>query len=99
MESIAPATWSKISLGAKAFHEKAGRSQVASFVFRSTTFFSRRVATTVSTLPSALSMSDLWSLGASWVFSFQEAGVGSHFLGRALREQAHEVRLIPARFV
>ena len=28
-----------------------------------------------------------------------EAGVGSHFLGRALREQGHEVRLIPAKFV
>src|SRR4051812_15959982 len=27
-----------------------------------------------------------------------EAGVGSHFLGRALREQGHEVRLIPAQF-
>ena len=26
------------------------------------------------------------------------AGVGSHFLGRALREQGHEVRLIPAQF-
>ena len=25
--------------------------------------------------------------------------MGSHFLGRALREQAHEVRLIPAQFV
>jgi transposase len=28
-----------------------------------------------------------------------EACVGSHFLGRALREQGHEVRLIPAQFV
>ena len=28
-----------------------------------------------------------------------EAGVGSHFLGRAFREQGHEVRLIPAQFV
>jgi transposase len=28
-----------------------------------------------------------------------EAGVGSHFLGRALREPGHEVRLIPAQFV
>src|SRR5882672_11953732 len=26
-----------------------------------------------------------------------EAGVGSHFLGRALREQGHQVRLIPAQ--
>jgi transposase len=28
-----------------------------------------------------------------------EAGVGSHFLGRTLREQRHEVRLIPAQLV
>src|SRR5258708_1798312 len=28
-----------------------------------------------------------------------EAGVGSHVLGRALREQGHEVRLMPAQFV
>jgi hypothetical protein len=28
-----------------------------------------------------------------------EAGVGSHFLGRALREQGQQVRLIPAQFV
>jgi transposase len=28
-----------------------------------------------------------------------EAGVGSHFLGQALRDQGHEVRLIPAQFV
>jgi transposase len=28
-----------------------------------------------------------------------EAGVGSHFLGRCLREQGHQVRLIPAQFV
>ena len=28
-----------------------------------------------------------------------EAGVGSHFLGRALGEQGHEVRLILAQFV
>jgi transposase len=28
-----------------------------------------------------------------------EACVGSHFLGRALRDQGHEVRLIPAQFV
>src|ERR1035437_6870459 len=33
-------------------------------------FFSRRGAT-VATLPSALSLSDFVSLGASWVFSFQ----------------------------
>ena len=28
-----------------------------------------------------------------------EACGGSHFLGRALREQGHEVRLIPAQYV
>ncbi len=28
-----------------------------------------------------------------------EAYVGAHFLGRALREQGHEVRLMPAQFV
>ena len=28
-----------------------------------------------------------------------EAGVGPYFLGRALREQGHGVRLIPAQFV
>ncbi len=28
-----------------------------------------------------------------------EACVGSHFLGRALREQGHDVRLMPAQFV
>ena len=27
-----------------------------------------------------------------------EAGVGSHLLGRGLREQGHEVRLIPVQF-
>ena len=28
-----------------------------------------------------------------------ESGGGSHFLGRALREQGHEVRLMPAQYV
>src|SRR6516162_6616630 len=28
-----------------------------------------------------------------------EAGCGAHFLGRALREQGHEVRLMPAQYV
>ncbi len=28
-----------------------------------------------------------------------ESCSGSHFLGRALREQGHEVKLIPAQFV
>jgi hypothetical protein len=36
-----------------AFHEKAGRSQVGSFVFSSDKVFPPRVATTVATLPSA----------------------------------------------
>jgi hypothetical protein len=54
-----------------AFHEKAGRSQVGSFVFSlDTVFLSRRVAT-VATLPSALLIERFCSLGASWVFSVQ----------------------------
>jgi len=40
-------------------------------LFRWTRFFSRRVATTVATLPSALFVERFGSLGASWVFSFQ----------------------------
>jgi len=41
-------------MSANAFHEKAGRSQVGSFVFSlDKVFLSRRVAT-VATLPSAL---------------------------------------------
>src|SRR5271168_4118915 len=31
--------------------------------------------------------------------NFMEACGGSHFLGRALREQGHEVRLMPAQYV
>ncbi len=47
--------------GVNAFHEKAGRSQVGSFIFIvGQAFFSRRVAT-VATLPSTLSMSDLFA--------------------------------------
>jgi type VI secretion system ImpC/EvpB family protein len=57
-------------LSVNAFHEKAGRSQVDSVFALWNIRFSRRVAT-VAMLPSALSMSDLRSLGASWVFSFQ----------------------------
>jgi hypothetical protein len=41
-------------LSAKAFHEKAGRSQVGSFVFRWTRFFLPAQLPTVATLPSAL---------------------------------------------
>ena len=33
--------------------------------------------------------------GTDW----HEARGGSHFLGRALREQGHEVRIIPAQYV
>jgi hypothetical protein len=40
-------------LSAMAFHEKAGRSQVDSFLACWSRYFSRRVAT-VATLPSAL---------------------------------------------
>jgi hypothetical protein len=58
------------SMNEIAFHEKAGRSQVGSFVFSLDKVFSRRVAT-VATLPSALFVERLSSLGASWVFSFQ----------------------------
>ena len=43
----------QFSMSVTAFHEKAGRSQVISFVFCWTRFFSCRVAT-VATLPSAL---------------------------------------------
>jgi hypothetical protein len=39
--------------------------------FRWTRFFSRRVAITVATLPSALFNERFVSFGASWVFSFQ----------------------------
>jgi len=42
-----------------AFHEKAGRSQVGSFVFSLDKVFSPCRVATVATLPSALSMSDL----------------------------------------
>jgi len=54
-----------------AFHEKAGRSQVdSSLASLSQVLFSRRVAA-VAMLPSALSRSDSFSLGASWAFSVQ----------------------------
>jgi hypothetical protein len=57
--------------GENAFHEKAGRSQVGSFVFSLDNVFSPRRVTTVATLPSALFKERFCSLGASWVFSFQ----------------------------
>ena len=53
------------------FHEKAGRSQVdSSLASLNKVLFSRRVAA-VAMLPSALSRSDSYSLGACWAFSFQ----------------------------
>ncbi len=59
------------NLSGMAFHEKAGRSQVGSFVFSwDKGFFSRRIAT-VATLPYALFEERFVSPGASWVFSFQ----------------------------
>jgi hypothetical protein len=54
-----------------AFHEKAGRSQVGSFVFSLDKVFSPVRAAAVATLPSALFDERFCSLGASWVFSFQ----------------------------
>ena len=54
-----------------AFHEKAGRSQVdSSLAWLNKVWFSRRVAA-VAMLPSALSRSDSFSLGACWAFSLQ----------------------------
>jgi hypothetical protein len=55
----------------KAFHEKAGRSQVGSSAFSLDKVFSFRRVATVAILPSALLVSDVFSLGASWAFSFQ----------------------------
>jgi hypothetical protein len=73
------------------FHEKAGRSQVDSFVFSLDMFFVRRVATDAM-LPSALSRSDSFRsvhvgrsrysrcchlFGALWLCSFRvEPGLG-----------------------
>jgi hypothetical protein len=54
-----------------AFHEKAGRSQVDSVVLSLDKVFSpAELVPLVATLPSALFV-ERWSLGASWVFSFQ----------------------------
>src|SRR5579864_4011316 len=70
-KSLLPSSWRCAGhLSANASHEKAGRSQVGSFVFRWTRFFSRRVATD-AILPSALSEERFVSLGARWAFSFQ----------------------------
>ena len=54
-----------------AFHERAGRSQVDSFVFSLDTIFLFCRVATDAILPSALLVSDLSSLGASWAFSLQ----------------------------
>jgi hypothetical protein len=54
-----------------AFHEKAGRSQVGSFVFSLDKVFLPAESATVATLPSALFKERFVALGASWVFSFQ----------------------------
>src|SRR5437773_7702846 len=59
------------SMSAIAFHEKAGRSQVVSLSFLFVTRFFSAELPTVSTLPSALFDERVFSLGASWVFSFQ----------------------------
>src|SRR5437763_1666434 len=53
------------------FHEKAGRSQVVSLSFLFVTRFFSAELPTVATLPSALFDERVFSLGASWVFSFQ----------------------------
>ena len=52
-------------------------------------------------IPKKFSRSQLLEYTANLPSSLigMEAGVGSHFLGRALREQGHEVRLISAQFV
>ena len=56
--------------GVNAFHEKAGRSQVVSLSFLFVTRFFSAELPTVATLPSALFDERVFSLGASWVFSF-----------------------------
>ena len=53
-----------------AFHEKTGRSQEDWFWYLLVTLFLPRRVATVATLPSAL-FNERFSLGASWVFSFQ----------------------------
>src|SRR5208283_4753939 len=58
-------------LSANAFHEKAGQSQVGSFVFSWDKVFSPPPSCHCRHLPSALFEERFCSLGASWVFSFQ----------------------------
>jgi hypothetical protein len=58
-------------LSVNAFHEKAGRSQVGSFVFSLDKSFSpAELPLSLPFHPHSL-LSDFVSLGASWVFSFQ----------------------------
>src|SRR5438046_9970280 len=57
--------------GVNAFAEKAGSSQVVSLSFLFVTSFFSAELPTVATLPSALFDERVFSLGASWVFSFQ----------------------------
>jgi hypothetical protein len=63
-----PGRWCVV--GVNAFHEKAGRSQGDSFWYVLVTLFLPSRVATVATLPSAL-FDERFSLGASWVFSFQ----------------------------
>jgi transposase len=72
-----------IDLGKSTFHVVTLRSR--SQVVMRKKFSRQRLSIYTATLPSSL-------VG-------MEACVGSHFLGRALREQSHEVRLMPAQFV
>jgi hypothetical protein len=61
----------KFSMSVNAFHEKAGRSQVGSFVFSLDKVFSPAESLPLSPpFHPHSSLSD-FSLGASWVFSFQ----------------------------
>jgi hypothetical protein len=53
------------------FHEKAGWSQVGSFVFSLVKLFSPAESPLSPPFHPHSSMSDFVSLGASWVFSFQ----------------------------
>jgi len=59
-----------MSMSDNAFHEKAGRSQVDWFLILLEIVSPAELAT-VAMLPSALSRSESFSLGACWAFSFQ----------------------------